>query len=64
MKTIETIEQFELIRSEEEHYRNEMHVLGRLYRHWRNNGVKEEDARRYIKWHYKFRTYRRDIEDE
>lgn len=62
MKPLETFEQFELIRSEDDHERNEMHVLCRLYRYWRNNGVKEEDARRYIKWHFKYRTYRRDIE--
>lgn len=50
---------FEIIRNQEEHLENEMHQLCRLYRHWLQNKVPENDARRYIKWHYKFRTYER-----
>lgn len=48
------MEKFEVIRNQNEHEENEMHKLCGLYRHYIENGIPPKDARKYIKWIYKY----------
>jgi hypothetical protein len=59
-----TLEKFTINKDQNEHRKNELHILCRCYELYIKNGVPEKEARRYIKWQVKYCTYERREEDE